>query len=850
MIVVQPVGRDSAPLNAAGAQFAHRRDPGAIVLALNASQAFLDEALFHAACVAAREAAAAGYIITFGIPPSAPDPRWGYILRGEPPRFDGCHVVDAFVEKPDVKTATSYVAAGSLWNTGNLLFCADTLLGEFTHFEPAMAQAVEAAVERAKTDLEFVRLDAEAFASVPRKSIDYAIMEKTKHAAVVEGRFRWSDLGTWDDVFEMGERDEAGNVVSGPVTMIDTRDCVIHAEGRLTVALSVKDLVVVTTPDAVLVMPRGRSELVKDLVYLLKEQGRSEASVHRRSYRPWGHYDTLNEGDRFQIKHLVVKPNAKLALQHHYHRAEHWIVLRGTAEVRIGDGINILHESESIFIPVGSVHRLANPGRIPLEMIAVQTIRTISANFSAERFALGEPATLTIVLSLPSLNPVLGRRPGEVTVGAAGGPVQVILEAQGFSLISEHPRPILVPVAGDTVPLAFELRIEEQSVRWLHVLLTQEGQPVGEFMINNFPSPGAGPAAQTVSSPIHKVSEADLMLAVRTKGGRIEVSSPRNRACLDHVTITGFKYPETPFRDLLSNRLRALYDPNSDPEATARELMLVGAELATHLPQNLIELLRRPDIQSVMLRHEEDFDFPLELVYLDDTEDPFFVGDRISVCRWYLGVANLPDMLEKPVGRAAFLKGSDNACAADEALLKDLFEAETFERSSDVVEKVFKTAHFDLIHFTGHCRRREDGATGGLELADGTFLRLIEIGRLESERAFTTASPFVMLNTCASAQPYLGVTQHGSFTHRFITSKACAVVGTLWPVSGPVANDFAKHFYTELATKPIGRAMLDAKLALVNASATGRDDRIEKIARQLAARSYCLFANPDLQLLI
>jgi hypothetical protein len=343
------------------------------------------------------------------------------------------------------------------------------------------------------------------------------------------------------------------------------------------------------------------------------------------------------------------------------------------------------------------------------------------------------------------------------------------------------------------------------------------------------------------------------MLLIRAGEGRIEACSPRDRASLDHVTMTGFKYPATPFRELLANRLRALYDPTSDPESTARELQLVGVELAGHLPQDLLTLLRRQDIRSVMLRHEDDFDFPLELVYLDNADGGFFVGDRIAICRWYLGVRNLPDFVKKRIGKVAFLQGSDKAYQADEILLKERFKGrtETFVTKADVINKLFKTSEFDLIHFTGHCRKKDD-ATGGLELADGKFLRLIEIGQLESERAFTKTNPFVMLNACASAQPYLGLTRQDSFAHRFITSQACAVVGTLWPVESSVANDFAKLFYAELSSKPVGQALLDAKLTLVTATAANNDEGDEKqslrrLARQVAVRSYCLFANPDLR---
>jgi hypothetical protein len=318
--------------------------------------------------------------------------------------------------------------------------------------------------------------------------------------------------------------------------------------------------------------------------------------------------------------------------------------------------------------------------------------------------------------------------------------------------------------------------------------------------------------------------------------------------------MIGFKCPPTPFRGLLADRLRALYDDRSDPEETARELQIVGVELAACLPADLVKLLRRPEIRSVMLRHEDDFDFPLELCYLDDPTDPFFVGDRIAICRWYLGITSLPDIVAKQIRKVAFLRGSAEAFKPDEALLNHIYpnRAVTFTRRSDVVEKLFKTSDFDLIHFTGHCRQ-QDKTSGGLELADGSFLRLIEIGQLESERAFATAQPFVMLNACASAQPYLGLTHNGSFAHRFVTSNACAVVGTLWPVAGAVANEFAQRFYAELASnKPIGQALLAAKLALVRENAgddnsPGEVPSLRRLARQVAVRSYCLFANPDLR---
>lgn len=374
-VVLEPMRRDSGPAIAAGTAFARRRDPDAIVLALAADHVILDTDLFHDACRAGRDAAAAGHIVTFGIRPTTPKTSYGYVRRGEALAIDGVSRVAAFVEKPDAATAAQYVAQSFLWNSGNFLFRADALLDELAQFEPAMAKAIEDAAAAADTDSElgFVRLDPKAFARAPQKSIDYAVMEKTAHAAVVEGRFRWSDIGSWDAVLEVASCDERGNAASGPVLAVDAKGCVVHAEGRLTAVLGAEDLIVVTTPDAVLVLPRSRAEDVKSLVLELQRLGRAEAKEHRRVYRPWGHYESVDGGDRFQVKRIVVAPGGKLSLQKHHHRAEHWIVVRGTAEVTVGEKVQTVHENESIYIPIGSVHRLANPGRIALELIEVQT---------------------------------------------------------------------------------------------------------------------------------------------------------------------------------------------------------------------------------------------------------------------------------------------------------------------------------------------------------------------------------------------------------------------------------------------------------------------------------------------
>ena len=372
-VVLEPVRRDSGPAIAAGAAFAKSRDPDAIVLAIAADHVILDTGLFREACRAGGDAAAQGHIVTFGIRPSAPKTSYGYIRCGEALGIAGVSRVAAFVEKPDAETAATYVAQDYLWNSGNFLFRADVLLAELARFEPAMAQAVEAAVAAATTDLGFVRLDEKAFGQATQKSIDYAVMEKTERAAVVEGRFRWSDIGSWDAVFEVASPDAGGNAASGPVLAIDAKGCIVHADGKLTAVLGVEDLIVVTTPDAVLVLPRSRAEDVKTLVAELKRKGRTEATEHRRVHRPWGHYESVDGGERFQVKRIVVFPGGKLSLQKHHHRAEHWVVVRGTAEVTVGDQVKVVHENESIYIPIGSVHRLANPGRIGLELIEVQT---------------------------------------------------------------------------------------------------------------------------------------------------------------------------------------------------------------------------------------------------------------------------------------------------------------------------------------------------------------------------------------------------------------------------------------------------------------------------------------------
>jgi mannose-1-phosphate guanylyltransferase / mannose-6-phosphate isomerase len=371
-VVIEPVRRDSCPAIAAATAVAAKRDPQAVILALAADHIILDLEAFRATCLAGRAAAEAGHIVTFGIKPTEPKTSYGYILPGKG-LGNGVYAVKQFVEKPDSATAACYVSEGYLWNSGNFLFRADILLAELERLEPDMAAAIKAAVDGATTDLGFLRLQPEAFARAPQKSIDYAVMEKTDHAAVLVGEFRWSDIGSWDALFDITPRDSAGNVLQGPVVTVDSNDCVVHSQDRLTALVGVKDLVVVHTSDAVMVVPRSRAQEVRDLVDKLKAAKRPEATDHKRVHRPWGYYESIDVGERFQVKRIVVIPGGVLSLQKHRHRAEHWVVVRGTAEVTIGDQLRSVHENESVYIPIGSVHRMANKGKIPLELIEVQT---------------------------------------------------------------------------------------------------------------------------------------------------------------------------------------------------------------------------------------------------------------------------------------------------------------------------------------------------------------------------------------------------------------------------------------------------------------------------------------------
>ncbi len=373
-IVLEPLRRDSGPAVAVGTELAMETDPKTIVAVLAADHTLRDRGGFIASCREAAAAAAGGHIVTLGIKPKEPATGYGYIKTGKAVVDNGTVLkVEAFVEKPDAPTAAAYVAAGHLWNAGNFFFRADIMEEELRRFAPAILEAACDALAKARRDLDFLLLDKEAFARAPKISIDYAVMEHTQRAAVVPADIGWSDVGTWAAVCELSQRDANGNSVRGHGVVMDARNVHIRSDENLTTVVGVDNVVVVTTEDAVLVLDRAHGDKVKQLVDRLKSENRREAFEHKRSHRPWGYYQSVDRGSRYHVKRIVVKPGARLSLQKHLHRAEHWIVVRGTAEVTRNDDVVLVHENESIYLPIGTIHRLANPGKIDLELIEVQT---------------------------------------------------------------------------------------------------------------------------------------------------------------------------------------------------------------------------------------------------------------------------------------------------------------------------------------------------------------------------------------------------------------------------------------------------------------------------------------------
>jgi mannose-1-phosphate guanylyltransferase/mannose-1-phosphate guanylyltransferase/mannose-6-phosphate isomerase len=374
-IVLEPVARNSAPAIAAAALIAHEQDPGAVLWLMAADAAISDRAALSAALDRAAAAARAGRIVAFGMQPTSPETGYGYIETGEAlPGLDGVFGIARFVEKPDVATAEGFLTGGRhLWNSGMFVATAATLLAELERLAPSLLAAVRSAVSEATRDLDFIRLAAEPFERAPDISIDYAVMEKTAHAAVVPASIGWSDVGSWSALWEVSGRDAQGNATAGPVELLDARNCYVRSEGILTAVVGLEDVVTVVTDDAVLVMHRDRSQDVKTLLSQLKKARHKEATEHRRAYRPWGHYEGLIQGDRFQVKKISVKPGQKLSLQKHFHRAEHWVVVNGTAIVERDAERILLRENESVYLPLGCVHRMENPGMIPLTLIEVQS---------------------------------------------------------------------------------------------------------------------------------------------------------------------------------------------------------------------------------------------------------------------------------------------------------------------------------------------------------------------------------------------------------------------------------------------------------------------------------------------
>jgi mannose-1-phosphate guanylyltransferase/mannose-1-phosphate guanylyltransferase/mannose-6-phosphate isomerase len=374
-MILEPVGRNTAPAIAVAALCALERDPEALVLAMPSDHVIADRAAFLAAVGRAAAGARAGALVTFGIAASRPETGYGYIRRGAAMAGEeGVFKVAAFVEKPDRATAERYLAAGDYaWNSGIFLFPAKGYLAELERLRPKMLAGARAALEGAKRDLDFLRLDRQAFGAIEGESVDYAVMEGTEKAAVVPVEMGWSDVGSWDALWELKAKDASGNVVEGDAVLEDVRDTYVRAEHGLVAALGVEDLVVVTTADVVLVAKRERAQDIKKVIARLEKDGRQELASHLVVHRPWGTYRSIHSGDRVQVKHIMVKPGAKLSLQMHHHRAEHWVVVTGTARVTRGEEEITLFEDQSTYIPMGTAHRLENPGKIPLHLIEVQS---------------------------------------------------------------------------------------------------------------------------------------------------------------------------------------------------------------------------------------------------------------------------------------------------------------------------------------------------------------------------------------------------------------------------------------------------------------------------------------------
>ncbi len=370
-IILEPVGKNTAPAVAIAALSAQSEDD--ILLILPADHVVDNRAAFHEAIVQARQLAEQDMLVTFGIVATEPETGYGYIKAGHD-RHGAAFNVAAFVEKPDLQTAQRYIESGDyFWNSGMFAFKAGCFLRELEKLNPKMLKVCREALKAAKSDLDFVRLDKTIFSTCPADSIDYAVMEKTDKAVVIPLDADWNDVGSWSALWDVTAKDASGNAIKGDVLTVDTVNSYIHSSSKLVAVIGVHDLVVVETDDAVMIAAKDKVQDVKLIVDRLKALNRDEAQIHRKVYRPWGHYDLVDCGDRHHTKRIVVKPGAKLSVQKHHHRAEHWVVVKGTAWVNKNGESILVTENESIYIPVGTVHSLENPGVIPLEMVEVQS---------------------------------------------------------------------------------------------------------------------------------------------------------------------------------------------------------------------------------------------------------------------------------------------------------------------------------------------------------------------------------------------------------------------------------------------------------------------------------------------
>lgn len=374
-LVLEPLGKNTAPAIAIAALVAVESDPDAVILAMPVDHWIRNAEAFRAAVGVGVAAARKGKFVLFGLRPTAPTTGFGYIRAADQlAAAPGVHAVADFVEKPDLVTAERLLAAGDyLWNSGIFLLPARQLIDEMAQLVPDVLAACRAALTGATRDLDFLRLDENAFRACPSISLDYAVMAKTDRAAVIPGDFDWSDIGSWSALWKMGDKDDSGNVAIGDVVIEEASGCYVRGEGPLVAALGVENLIIAATPDVVLVASKDRDQDVAKLVGRLKANGHRSATQTQSVHRPWGYYQSIHAGDRFQVKRITVNPGAKLSLQKHFHRAEHWVVVNGTAIVTRDDEEILLRENESIFVPLGCMHRLENPGKVPLNLIEVQS---------------------------------------------------------------------------------------------------------------------------------------------------------------------------------------------------------------------------------------------------------------------------------------------------------------------------------------------------------------------------------------------------------------------------------------------------------------------------------------------